>query len=203
MIEIIALLLVGASGLLVALWWLHWQARFRRRSIDDVVVFFRAVDRGRFIALVSPPESVLPRSAKLGAYRLEQRANLEQLREFIKRMVHNVRITGEWGRTERLDMKRHHLQYDDRTRQCIKDLILADQVFRRASRLVLCRMWFWCFIHFDKWKFLPFPALSNFRQARNVDLLEAYQRANHAALNLALRYGDSGKLVAQQINFVM
>jgi len=163
-------------------------SQFTRRTWDDVPEFLRQVRFESVEKLFDADEE--KEALTFGNSRRALRCRLDLAREYLRSLQHNVTIVYQWGETEWLDMVRHHLQYDEDTREKIIALHREAITFLVAVRVALFKIWFWSVLQFEKWPAIPLSSVAGLRQPGSVDLLEAYQRVKRAAAALASVYGE-------------
>ena len=163
-------------------------SQFTRRTWDDVPEFLRQVRFESVEKLFDADEE--KEALTFGNSRRALRCRLDLAREYLRSLQHNVTIVYQWGETEWLDMVRHHLQYDEDTREKILALHREAITFLVAVRVALFKIWFWSVLQFEKWPAIPLSSVAGLRRPGSVDLLEAYQRVKSAAAALASVYGE-------------
>ena len=163
-------------------------SQFTRRTWDDVPEFLRQVRFESVEKLFDADEE--KEALTFGNSRRALRCRLDLAREYLRSLQHNVTIVYQWGETEWLDMVRHHLQYDEDTREKIIALHREAITFLVAVRVALFKIWFWSVLQFEKWPAIPLGSVAGLRRPGSVDLLDAYQRVKSAAAGLASVYGE-------------
>lgn len=184
----ISLTTVGIGGLYLLF---HHCVLFRDRTLDEVVGYLRKVNWEEVSRLFDVhEEEELMGFGAVGDRRRSQRARLDLACEFVERMAYNNRILSQWGRTERHDMLKHHLEYEPETVEQINQLISTTAEFRKMAFITTCRIRIFSLLNFDKLRFLPVPSVAALRTVCKADLLQTYQGVIRAAAALATVYGE-------------
>ncbi|HEY6350471.1 MAG TPA: hypothetical protein VI636_13780 [Candidatus Angelobacter sp.] len=185
---VLLLMLAEAIGLMALYCLLRRLSQFTKRTWDDVPEFLRQINHEAVKKLFDAAEE--REALAFGNSRRALRCRLDLAREYLRSLHHNVTIVYQWGETEWQDMVRHHLEYDEETRQKMLLLHREAVTFLVAARVALVKTWIWSVVQFEKWPVLPLASVADLRTPGSVDLLHAYQRVKEAAAALASVYGE-------------
>lgn len=187
--DAVLLLMLAEAIVLTALFYvLRRLSQFTKRTWDDVPEFLRHINHEAVERLFDANDERA--TLAFGNPRRALRCRLDLAREYVRNLHHNVTIVYQWGETEWQDMVRHHLEYDEDTRQKMLALHREAITFLVAARVAMVKMWLWSVVQFEKWPVLALASVAVLRTPGSVDLLHAYQRVKNAAAALASVYGE-------------
>jgi len=182
---------------LVALVFLAVVARttvFRPRphKIDHVILFVRKLDVSDFeLLLDAGQEWTLRQSLSNETFRTTQEDRIRLIREYLRRVAHNVEAIHLWiaGEYELIKDKDRN-SYSERDALVLEALQLAIDL--RVYSLVACvKVWFWTVLRMYRWPALLLPRVTNLRVQRGVNVLAKYRRLTEIAAALSLLHGKA------------
>ncbi len=229
MAQIIFCILAGAlvTAAIVPLFYLALKRRstYTALTIDDQIDYFQQVNQEKLVELaghaqcletIQPDQTgiLLPygesslHTRKLLEvanhrsydYRRHLRLNLDLLKDYTQRMLHNAARPGHVAYSDLCKMKKHKLVYTAEEINAINETIDAVKAFRKCARSVHRKTWFWSVIRFEERAWGPIPNFANFEIQK---MMAAYNRVKQAAEAYALFYGDVGKLISEEIRVKM
>jgi|ERR1700730_673109 len=164
----------------------------RHHDIDHVIFLIRKLEVSDLEVLLDVgAEWTLRRSLSPEAYRGAQEDRIRLIREYLRRVAHNVEMIQLWvaGEYELIKDK-------DRDTYTEKDSLVAEalqvalelRVYTLGART---KVWFWTVLRMDLWPRLLVPRLSDLRVQCGVNVLAKYRRLTEVAGILSLGYGNS------------
>jgi len=195
---------LGAAGLFLSLAGLQRRATYTGLTIDDMIDSFRQVNQEVLqerLLEMDEESAVEPHHGWTSySYRRHLRVGLDLLKDYVERMLHNSSRVGYWAGVDEREMRKHKLEYTPQSLKALRELVEADGEVRRLGRSVLWKAWLWSLSGFEKRTWGPVPDIAKFQIPR---LLEAYNRVKRAAEAYALFYGETGRLISQEIAIKM
>ena len=187
MMQILTLVLLGAS-ILIALRAVYRRAYgFSNRTIVDVIPFLQDVSVEQLAELIDSSDERFLRS-NLGEkeFKKAQLKRMRLLREYVNRMAHNSAVLLEWARSDRRkSWDSGEKEWEELSEYLVK-ACLHFQAGAFTIRLALHR---WMI----KSVLLPavsVPNIAILRRFETFDLFDAYEAMKLAAENLSAAYGD-------------
>ncbi len=203
MLECLVLSFLFAVVLSPVCRWAYKQGRFKRRSIDDIADFLHKCNDTSLMMALDPAEQEWLRANKI-FYRRNVRVLLDRLRRSLHPVIENVTVVGDWARTEDIDRARLGVEYNREVRELLRELIRGCGEFHQAMRMPQIKIWFWGFLHFEEWDFLPIPNVANIGRKGDVTLLERYLCIREMTVRLVtLMYPVAAPSICEKINALM
>lgn len=201
------------------------QATYTALTIDDLIDYFQEVNQQKVLEIADRAkesqtlaketltiplpyrtrslqlQKILERlSRRSYVHRRHLRLDLDLLRDYTQRMLHNAIRVGLVAKSDIAQMTEHKLIYSAEQLSGIQEAISAANAFRQIAEPVLHKSWWWSLTRFQERTWGPTPDFARF-QIR--EMLEAYGRVKRAAEAYALFFGDVGKLIAEEIRLKM
>lgn len=217
--------LVTAVVLPLLFWALKRRTLYTALTIDDLIDYFQQVEPQRILEIADRAQgfhrftgdvSRIPVSYREGSAKLQQlleklnrqsydyrrhlRLDLDLLRDYTQRMVHNTARVGHVAKSAVSTMAEHNLVYTPEQLSGIQEAIDAVEAFKQIAAPILRKSWWWSLSRFHERAWGPIP---DFRGFQILLLLQAYDRVKQAAETYALFFGDVGKLIAEEIRVKM
>ncbi|HLJ87539.1 MAG TPA: hypothetical protein VKZ53_12005 [Candidatus Angelobacter sp.] len=171
----------------------HRQFRLSERTIDEVTVFLRRIDWDETREVFDlARERTLRGVLSDEHFRRTMRIRIHEVREFLSRMYHNVRVLHEWANTELGDILDKPVNECSERENQIRAIADRAAYFRVLTGLRLCKVTFWTLLRIERLPFVRIPSVAALRRCGEqgeLDLVEMYGQLREAAGNLALRYG--------------
>lgn len=192
--------LLGGLGFLLSFSGLKRRATYTGLTIDDMIDSFHPVNQEILQEALLEIGSEASTDPHYGwtsyVYRRHLRLALDKLKDYIQRMLHNSTRLGYWASSDQQEMRKHKLVYTPQSLKALRELLEADAAFRQLARSALRALWLWSLTGFQSRTWGPLPDIQNFQIPR---LLEAYNRIKLAAEAYALFYGETGKLISEEM----
>lgn len=166
--------------------------RARPHKIDHVILFVRRLDVSDFeVLLDASQEWTLRQSLSNETFRTTQEDRIRLIREYLRRVAHNVEVIHLWVAGEyELIKDKDRDSYSEKDALVLEALQLAIDL--RVYSLVACiKVWFWTVFRMYRWPPLLFPRVTDLRVQYGVNVLAKYRRLTQIAAALSLIHGKA------------
>ncbi len=167
---------------------------FRRRphKIDHVILFVRKLDVSDFeVLLDAGQEWTLRQSLSNETFRTTQGDRVRLIREYLRRVAHNVEAIHLWiaGEYELIKDK-------DRSSYSEKDALVLEALqltidLRVYSLVARVKVWSWTVFRMYRWPTRLLPRVTELRVQFGVNVLAKYRRLTEIAAALSLMQGKA------------
>lgn len=166
--------------------------RPRPHDIDHVILFVRKLELSDLEALLDAgQEWTLRQSLSPAEFRHAQEDRIRLVREYLRRIAHNVEVIQLWVAGE-YEVIKHKNQdaYSEKDSLVVEALQLA--VDLRVYALVACvKVWVWTVLRLQRWPLIWPPQLTDLQVQGGVNVLTKYRRLTEVAGALSLSYGKA------------
>lgn len=166
--------------------------RPRYYDIDEVILLLRKLDASALQMLLDPGEEwSLQQLLGSQSFRIEQEARIRLLREYLRRVAHNVEVIQLWVAGEY-----EFIKDKDRATYTEKDCLVAEalqvalelRIYSLAARI---KLWFWSVLPVYRLPQRLTPRLADLRMQCGVNVLAKYRRLTEVADTLSLGCGKA------------
>jgi hypothetical protein len=166
--------------------------RPRPHKIDHVILFVRKLDVSDFeLLLDAGQEWTLRQSLSNETFRTTQEDRIRLIREYLRRVAHNVEAIHVWiaGEYELIKDKDRN-SYSEKDALVLEALQLAIDL-RLYSLVARVKVWSWTVFRMHRWPALLFPGVTDLRVQCGVNVLAKYRRLTEIAAALSLMQGKA------------
>ena len=166
--------------------------RPRPHKIDHVILFVRKLDVSDFeLLLDAGQEWTLRQSLSNETFRTTQEDRIRLIREYLRRVAHNVEAIHLWiaGEYELIKDKDRN-SYSEKDALVLEALQLAIDL-RIYSLVARVKVWSWTVFRMYRWPALLLPRVTDLRVQYGVNVLAKYRRLTEIAAALSLMQGKA------------
>ncbi|MGE5205871.1 MAG: hypothetical protein ACM3PW_09660 [Chlamydiota bacterium] len=160
-------------------------------DLDQVILFVRKLDVSDLETLLDAGEEwTLQQALTPPAFRDAQEARMQLVREYLRRVAHNVDVIQHWVAGEyELIKEKERDSYTEKDRLVAEALQVAVEL-RMYWLAAAFKLWVWTVFRVYRWPRLLLPPLANLKVQCGVNVLAQYRRLTEVAGMLSLRHGS-------------